>query len=82
MEGAPAPVVPAQWSGRVLRPPGQGPRGGKQAPFQAPRQKVLSLGLAHYPGGPSRGRKKGRVSSAPETPCPPHLRPALRATSR
>lgn len=79
MESAPVGlgIALAQWSGRVRQAPW-----GKQAPSQAPRRKVLSLGLAHYPRGPSRGGKKGRVSSAPEAPCPPHLQPSLWASSR
>lgn len=38
--------------------------------------QVLALGLAHHPGGPSWGEKKGRDSSAPEASDPAHPTPS------
>lgn len=71
MESAPVGlgIVLAQWSGRVQ----SGPLGEAGTFRGTPSRKVLSLGLAHYPGGPSRGgKKRQRLLSARGTlPTPP-----------
>lgn len=81
MESAPVSlgIVLAQWSGRVRQAPW-----GKQAPSQAPGGKFFHWGWPvtwEAPAGEEK-KKKGRASSAPEAPCPPHLRPSLWASSR
>lgn len=62
MEGAPAGlgVVLAQWSGRVLRPPGQGPRGrSRHLPTRRPREKFFPWGWPITREAPAgEGKKK------------------------
>lgn len=59
-------IALAPWSGRVRQAPW-----GKQAPSQAPRRKVLSLGLAHYREAPAGEEKKAEFPQRQRHPAHP-----------